>query len=93
MCGSCKGLHDDRKNVRIAIRSSRIHYLWSLQRLPAAWVNACLLQMNERYLGRVQLSAGIYPTACFHLKELTGKVMITERCNLYGYWKTEISLS
>jgi desulfoferrodoxin-like iron-binding protein len=47
---------------------------------------------NERYLGRAILSPGIYPAACFHLKESTGKVTITEHCNLHGYWKTEIVL-
>ena len=47
---------------------------------------------NERYLGRAMLSPGVYPAACFHLKEPTGKVTITEHCNLHGYWKTEIEL-
>jgi desulfoferrodoxin (superoxide reductase-like protein) len=47
---------------------------------------------NGRYLGRALLSAGIYPAACFHLKEPIGKVTITEHCNVHGYWKTEIDL-
>ena len=47
---------------------------------------------NGAYVGRAQLSPGLYPAACFHLKEPTGKVTITEYCNLHGYWKAEINL-
>ena len=47
---------------------------------------------NDRYLGRAILSPGVYPAACFHLKEAAGKVTVTERCNLHGYWKTDIEL-
>ena len=48
--------------------------------------------LNEKYVGRAQLSPGVYPAACFHLKESTGTVTITESCNLHGYWKTDVEL-
>jgi superoxide reductase len=47
---------------------------------------------NDAYVGRTQLSPGLYPAACFHLKEATGTVTITEHCNLHGYWKMDIAL-
>jgi superoxide reductase len=47
---------------------------------------------NEKYVGRAQLSPGLSPAACFHLKNDSGKITVVENCNIHGYWKTDTSL-
>lgn len=46
---------------------------------------------NEKYVGRAQLSPDLYPAACFHLKNNSGKITIVENCNIHGYWQTDTS--
>lgn len=48
---------------------------------------------NDSYICRVMLTPlNVYPAACFHLKNLSGKITIVENCNIHGYWKTEVSV-
>ena len=48
---------------------------------------------NDSYICRVMLTPlNVYPAACFHLKNLSGKITIVENCNIHGYWKIEVSV-
>jgi len=48
--------------------------------------------LNDRFVARAHFTPGVHPAACFHLKETTGNVTITEHCNLHGYWKVDCEL-
>jgi superoxide reductase len=46
---------------------------------------------NDKFIARMELTPwGVYPAACFYLKEAVGKITIVENCNIHGYWKAEI---
>ena len=46
---------------------------------------------NDKFTARVELTpSGVYPAACFHLKDAKGKITIVENCNIHGYWESEI---
>jgi desulfoferrodoxin len=47
---------------------------------------------DDEFVSRVQLTPGVFAAACFHIKSKASKVTVVERCNLHGYWKTEVSL-
>ena len=48
---------------------------------------------DDRYIERVMLTpSSVYPAACFHLKNLTGRITIVENCNIHGYWKIDLSI-
>ncbi len=49
--------------------------------------------VNDVYSGRVMFTANsINPAAAFHIKETSGTVRLVERCNIHGYWMTEVEL-
>ena len=49
--------------------------------------------VNDVYSGRAMFTANsINPAAAFHIKETSGTVRLVERCNIHGYWKTEVEL-
>jgi len=49
--------------------------------------------LDDVYVGRAEFAPkGTYPAACFHLKHNSGKVTVTENCNIHGYWKTDVTL-
>lgn len=49
--------------------------------------------VNDVFAGRKILTANsLNPATAFHVKETEGKVRIVERCNLHGYWETEVEL-
>jgi superoxide reductase len=46
---------------------------------------------NDKFIARMALAPlGVYPAACFHLKETGGIITIVDNCNIHGYWKSEI---
>ncbi len=46
---------------------------------------------NDKFIARMHLTPlGVYPAACFYLKEAEGKITIVENCNIHGYWKFEL---
>jgi desulfoferrodoxin-like iron-binding protein len=45
--------------------------------------------LDLKYVGRVQLTPGINPAACFHLKEKGKTVTIVENCSIHGYWMAD----
>ena len=46
---------------------------------------------NDKFIARMQLAPfGVYPAACFYLKQAEGKITIVENCNIHGYWKSEL---
>lgn len=48
---------------------------------------------NDRYISRMMLTPqGVRPAACFHLKNGNGKITIVERCNIHGYWMSDVTL-
>jgi len=48
---------------------------------------------NDSYIGRVMFTPlNIYPAACFHLKNLSGRITVIENCNIHGYWKTDVNI-
>ncbi len=47
--------------------------------------------VNDAFSGRVILTPNsINPAAAFHIKETSGKVKLVQRCNIHGYWMTEV---
>ena len=48
--------------------------------------------IDNKYVTRVLLTPGVYPSAVIHLKESGSKVTIVENCSLHGYWLTEKDL-
>lgn len=49
--------------------------------------------VNDVYSGRAMFTANsINPAAAFHIKETSGTVRLVERCNIHGYWMTEVEL-
>jgi desulfoferrodoxin len=49
--------------------------------------------VDDQFVGRMMLSPGLNPAACFHLKKAGSKVRVVEFCNLHGHWQAEASLS
>ena len=48
---------------------------------------------DDRYISRVAFTPnGVSPAACFHLKNGAGVVTVVEKCNIHGYWKTDVTL-
>ena len=45
--------------------------------------------LDLKYIGRVLLTPGINPAACFHLKEKGKTVMVIENCTVHGYWMAD----
>jgi superoxide reductase len=46
---------------------------------------------NDKFIARMELTPlGVYPAACFYLKEAGGKITIVENCSIHGYWKSEL---
>jgi superoxide reductase len=46
---------------------------------------------NDKFIARMHLTPlGVYPAACFYLKEAGGKITIVENCSIHGYWKSEL---
>ncbi len=48
--------------------------------------------VDETYVGRTQLTPGLFPATCFHLQTKGSKVTIVENCNVHGYWMAEAQL-
>lgn len=44
---------------------------------------------DYRYLGRMYLTPGMNPAACFHLTDSGKKITVVENCSIHGYWMTE----
>ena len=49
--------------------------------------------VDKKFVSRVQLTAGVFAAACFHLKAAGSTVQIVENCNLHGYWQSEAPLN
>jgi superoxide reductase len=47
---------------------------------------------DEKYLGRVLLTPGINPAACFHIKNTVKSITVVERCNLHGHWMSAVQI-
>jgi superoxide reductase len=46
---------------------------------------------NDKFIARMELAPlGVYPAACFYLKEAVGKITLVENCNIHGYWKSDL---
>lgn len=45
------------------------------------------------FVGRVFLTPGLNPAACFHLKSKGKLVTIVEHCNVHGYWTADEELT
>ncbi len=49
--------------------------------------------IDDVFAGRKMLTANsLNPATAFHVKKTSGKVRIVEKCNLHGYWMTEVEL-
>jgi superoxide reductase len=48
---------------------------------------------DDTYIGRMTFTPrGLNPAACFHLKNISGKITVVEKCNLHGYWKADVAV-
>lgn len=48
---------------------------------------------NGTFISRVALTPwGVRPAACFHLKTGSGTITIVEKCNIHGYWMTDVAI-
>jgi len=46
---------------------------------------------NDNFIARMEFAPwGVFPAACFYLKESGGKITIVENCSIHGYWKSEL---
>jgi superoxide reductase len=46
---------------------------------------------EDKFIARMALTPlGVFPAACFYLKEAKGKITIVENCSIHGYWMTAI---
>ena len=48
--------------------------------------------VDDKYVTRVFLTPGVFPSAVIHLKETGSKVRIVQNCNLHGHWQAEAEL-
>ncbi len=48
--------------------------------------------VDNKYIGRADLTPGILPAATFYLKAGGSKVKVVEFCNLHSYWQAEADL-
>jgi superoxide reductase len=48
--------------------------------------------VDSKYVSRMMLTPGVSPAAVFHLRATGAKVQLIERCNLHGWWMTEVAL-
>lgn len=46
--------------------------------------------VDAKFIERIQLTPNVNPAGCIHLKELSGTVTVVEKCNVHGYWKTDV---
>jgi superoxide reductase len=49
--------------------------------------------LDQNYIGRVLLTPGLNPAACFHLKTKGTAVIVVENCTIHGYWMVEQPLA
>lgn len=48
---------------------------------------------NDKYTSRMMLTpANTYPAACFHMKNVKGKITVVENCSIHGYWVADALL-
>ncbi len=48
--------------------------------------------MDDKFIERIYLSPDVYPAACLHLKNDSGKLTVVENCNIHGYWMAEVNV-
>ena len=49
--------------------------------------------IDGKFTARAEFSPeAIYPATDFYITKTSGKVTIVERCNLHGYWRTDVNL-
>lgn len=48
--------------------------------------------VDNAFVERIQLTPGVQPAACVHLKAQGSKVKVVEFCNLHGHWQAEAAL-
>ena len=56
---------------------------------PAHFIQFIDCYVDDVHAGRVQLTPGLFPGACFHLKAKGAAVRVVENCNIHGYWQVE----
>lgn len=61
--------------------------------LPEHFITGIVFYHENKYMGKMMLTAGINPAAVIHLKEGTkGKIQIIENCNMHGNWYNEVTI-
>lgn len=53
------------------------------------WVDC---YVDDQFVSRIQLTPGVNPAGCFHLKKTGSKVRIVELCNIHGHWQAEAAI-
>lgn len=47
---------------------------------------------DYKFIKRAMMTPALFAGAAAHLKDTSGKITVVEKCNLHGWWMSEISL-